>query len=83
MKYVIIVLFFILCYGAYGERSFTIDFKNNQFLKDGKPFRYISGGIHYFRVPASFWEDRLYKIKKAGLNAIQTYAYLFFYYHFW
>lgn len=73
MKYVIIVLFFILCYGAYGERSFTIDFKNNQFLKDGKPFRYISGGIHYFRVPASFWEDRLYKIKKAGLNAIQTY----------
>jgi hypothetical protein len=28
-------------------RSFTIE--NNQFLKDGKPFRIISGSIHYNR----------------------------------
>ena len=57
-----------------GKRSFTIDYKNERFLKDGQPFRYISGGIHYFRVPSSLWEDRLKKIRAAGLNAIQTYV---------
>ena len=31
-------------------RTFEIDYKNNVFLKDGQPFRYISGEIHYFRV---------------------------------
>jgi len=55
-------------------RSFTIDYDNNRFLKDGEPFRYISGGIHYFRVPEFYWEDRLRKMKAAGLNTIQTYV---------
>ena len=54
------------------ERSFVIDYENNQFLKDGKPFRYVSGSIHYFRVLPEYWNDRLYKIRKAGLNTIQT-----------
>ncbi|KAG8193653.1 hypothetical protein JTE90_024016 [Oedothorax gibbosus] len=54
--------------------SFTVDYKNNCFLKDGKPFRYVSGSIHYFRVPPEFWYDRIYKMKMAGLNAIQTYV---------
>ena len=57
-----------------GERSFTIDYKNDRFLKDGHPFRYISGSMHYFRVPSSLWEDRLKKISAAGLNAVQTYV---------
>ncbi|GBN02022.1 Beta-galactosidase, partial [Araneus ventricosus] len=34
----------------------------------------MSGSIHYFRVPNQFWYDRLYKMKMAGLNAIQTYV---------
>ena len=57
---------------AAADRSFTIDYKNDCFLKDGKPFRYISGGIHYFRVPRPYWQDRLKKIRAAGLNAVQT-----------
>ena len=52
--------------------SFTIDSKNDCFLKDGKPFRYVSGGMHYFRVPRAYWKDRLLKIKASGLNAVQT-----------
>jgi beta-galactosidase len=36
------------------QRTFQVDYKNNVFLKDGQPFRYISGEIHYFR--ASFIE---------------------------
>jgi beta-galactosidase len=55
-------------------RSFTIDYDNNRFLKDGKAFRYISGSFHYFRVPREYWKDRLMKMKAAGLNAVQTYV---------
>jgi len=54
-------------------QTFSIDFPNNQFLKDGKPFRYIAGDFEYFKVPAVLWKDRLQKFKAAGLNAIQMY----------
>ena len=53
------------------QRSFVIDNKTNVFLKDGKPFRYISCGMHYFRVLEEDWEDRFVKMRKAGCNAIQ------------
>lgn len=55
-----------------GMRSFSIDYKNNCFLKDGKPFQYISGSIHYFRIPRDYWKDRLLKMYMTGLNAIQV-----------
>ncbi|GAB6026786.1 hypothetical protein CHUAL_013282 [Chamberlinius hualienensis] len=54
-------------------RSFIIDYENNQFLKDGQPFRYVSGEMHYFRVHNQYWMDRFNKMKSAGLNAVQTY----------
>ena len=54
------------------ERSFTIG--SNTFLKDGKAFRYVSGSLHYFRIPREYWEDRLRKVRAAGLNAIQVYV---------
>ncbi len=53
------------------QRSFKIDYEGNCFLKDGKPFRYISGSIHYFRVPRFYWNDRLKKMRAAGLNAVE------------
>ncbi|CAB4022135.1 beta-galactosidase isoform X1, partial [Paramuricea clavata] len=56
------------------SRSLTIDYERDCFLKDGKEFRYISGGFHYFRVPRYYWKDRLLKIKAAGLNAVQSYV---------
>ncbi|XP_075226343.1 ectoderm-expressed 3 [Lycorma delicatula] len=56
------------------NRSFVIDYDTDQFLLDGKPFRYVSGEIHYFRMPRIYWEDRLIKIRAAGLNAVQTYV---------
>jgi len=52
--------------------TFGIDYDNNTFVKDGKPFRYISGSIHYSRVPYQYWDDRLHKMAAAGLNAIQV-----------
>uniref|UniRef100_A0A8D0L6X9 Beta-galactosidase n=1 Tax=Sphenodon punctatus TaxID=8508 RepID=A0A8D0L6X9_SPHPU len=56
------------------QRSFEIDYDRDCFLKDGEPFRYISGSIHYSRVPRYYWKDRLMKMKMAGLDAIQTYV---------
>lgn len=56
------------------SKSFTIDYANDQFLKDGEPFRYMSGSIHYFRVEPSEWRDRLRKMRMAGFNALQTYV---------
>jgi beta-galactosidase len=54
------------------QRSFGIDFDKDTFVKDEKPFRYISGSIHMYRMPREYWEDRLQRMWTAGLNAIQT-----------
>lgn len=59
---------------VFGMRSFSIDYRNNCFLKDGKPFQYISGSIHYSRIPRDYWKDRLLKMYMTGLNAIQVYV---------
>ncbi|CAG0882717.1 unnamed protein product [Cyprideis torosa] len=55
------------------SRTFVIDYENNMFLKDGKPFRYASGSMHYWRIPRFYWADRLQKLKAAGLNTVQCY----------
>ena len=43
------------------------------FYLDGKPFRIISGSIHYFRVPSFYWHDRLVKLRNMGCNTVETY----------
>ncbi|NWS17391.1 BGAL galactosidase, partial [Pachyramphus minor] len=55
-------------------RSFRVDYECNCFLKDGVPFRYISGSIHYARVPRPAWRDRLLKMLMSGLSAVQVYV---------
>lgn len=55
--------------------SFSIDYTNNTFVRDGKPFRYVSGSIHLYRIPRDYWHDRLEKYWAAGLNAIETYIF--------
>lgn len=43
------------------------------FYLDGKPFKIISGAIHYFRVVPDYWKDRLEKLKAMGCNTVETY----------
>ncbi|KAL4230010.1 Beta-galactosidase [Mactra antiquata] len=73
---IILTLFLIIgiCHFCFASRSFGIDLVNDTFIKDGEAFRYISGSIHYSRVPYQYWDDRLHKIAAAGLNAVQTYV---------
>lgn len=68
------IFIFYLFLKVHADRSFIIDYENNQFLKDGEPYRYISGSMHYFRVPSIYWQDRLNKMKAAGLNTVQIYV---------
>jgi beta-galactosidase len=71
----IILLFFIFsCLQIVYSGTFTVDYTNHVFLKDGQPFRYISGSIHYFRVHPDYWNDRLQRIRALGLNAVQVYV---------
>ncbi|XP_030342790.1 beta-galactosidase-1-like protein isoform X2 [Strigops habroptila] len=56
------------------SRSFELDYEEDCFRKDGVPFRYISGSIHYARVPRPAWRDRLLKMYMSGLSAVQVYV---------
>jgi beta-galactosidase len=47
---------------------------DRDFLLDGKPFRVLSGALHYFRVHPGQWADRIRKARQMGLNTIETYV---------
>lgn len=51
--------------------SFSIG--ESDFLCNDKPFRILSGAIHYFRVHPGLWLDRIHKARQMGLNTIETY----------
>ncbi|MCC9306571.1 beta-galactosidase [Kitasatospora sp. RB6PN24] len=44
------------------------------FRLDDRPFRILSGGLHYFRVHPEQWADRLHKARLLGLNTVETYV---------
>jgi hypothetical protein len=44
------------------------------FFLDDKRFWLVSGAIHFFRVPAAYWQDILEKAVQAGLNTVETYV---------
>ena len=48
--------------------------ENGQFYLDGKPFRILSGAMHYFRICPEYWEDRMRKLKECGFNTLETYC---------
>ena len=49
-------------------------YEGNQFLMNGKPYRILSGAMHYFRIVPEYWEDRLKKLKACGFNTVETYT---------
>ena len=55
------------------HHSFTV--AGGQFMLDGKPFRVISGEMHYPRIPRAYWRDRFRMAKAMGLNTITTYVF--------
>ena len=47
--------------------------QNKQILIDGKPVIIRAGEIHYYRLEKSEWQDRIDKLKAAGLNTVASY----------
>ncbi|MCF1600767.1 glycoside hydrolase family 35 protein [Tetragenococcus halophilus] len=43
------------------------------FLLNNKPFKILSGAIHYFRVHPDDWYHSLYNLKALGFNTVETY----------
>ncbi len=50
------------------------EINGGQVLLDGRPFRILSGAMHYFRVHPELWRDRMLKMKAMGLNTLETYV---------
>ena len=55
------------------EKVIKIDGKG--FIVNGKRTYIASGSLHYARVPHELWRDRLLRMKRAGFNAVETYAF--------
>lgn len=73
-----LALLLLLCAaGAHAQQQSAHIFAvaNGQFTLDGKPFRVISGEMHYQRIPRAYWRDRFRMAKAMGLNAVTTYVF--------
>ena len=61
--------------GMLASPAHSFHVEGSQFLLDGKPFRVISGEMHYPRIPREYWRARLKMARAMGLNAITTYVF--------
>ncbi len=55
------------------QKAIQID--GQGFIINGKRTYVASGSIHYARVPHELWRDRLLRLKRAGFNCVETYAF--------
>ncbi|MDF2719188.1 MAG: beta-galactosidase, partial [Paenibacillus sp.] len=51
-----------------------LEAREGQFYYQDKPFRILSGAMHYFRTVPEYWRDRLLKLKACGFNTVETYV---------
>ena len=53
-------------------RDRGITFSGRDFVVNGHKTKLLSGAMHYFRIVPDYWEDRLQRLKSAGLNTVET-----------
>jgi beta-galactosidase len=53
--------------------SFVVE--GDHFTLDGKPFKVLSGEMHYERIPREYWHARLKMARAMGLNTVATYVF--------
>lgn len=51
-----------------------LEIADDGFRLDDRPFRFLSGALHYFRIHPEQWADRLRKARLLGLNTVETYV---------
>ena len=54
------------------EKAIEFSELGESFIVEGRNMRILSGAIHYFRVVPGYWRDRLWRLKAAGLNTVET-----------
>ena len=59
-------------YTAGGRQSGLVPANADGFTLNGKPFRVVSGAMHYFRIHPAYWRDRLRKLRAVGANTVET-----------
>ncbi|WP_027628289.1 beta-galactosidase [Ruminiclostridium cellobioparum] len=64
--------------GGTGPKGQKIGFNSYYMELDGKPFFGVMGEIHFSRLPAADWEDRIIKMKMCGINIVATYIFWIF-----
>jgi beta-galactosidase len=57
------------------EGAHTFAVQGDHFALDGRPFRVISGEMHYPRIPRTDWRARLRMARAMGLNTVTTYVF--------
>lgn len=50
----------------------SITFDGRSLLLDGRRIWVMSGSMHFQRVPRESWADRLWRLKLAGMNTVET-----------
>jgi len=51
-----------------------LTYDSTGFRLDGRPLRFLSGAMHYFRTRPEQWPQRLAALRAMGLNTVETYV---------
>jgi beta-galactosidase len=54
-------------------QAFAIE--RDHFTLNGRPFKILSGELHYARIPREYWHARLKMARAMGLNTVATYVF--------
>jgi hypothetical protein len=60
--------------GGTNPRGDSISVNSEYLEMNGRPFIPVMGEMHYSRLPHSFWEEEILKVKAAGIGIISTYV---------
>jgi beta-galactosidase len=71
----LIILAFYFSAGTSAQQKHIFSFDKNDFLLDGKPFRFISGEMHPARIVREYWRNRIQMAKAMGCNTIAAYVF--------
>jgi beta-galactosidase len=64
-----------VCRAQAGQERTGLRVEGTNLLLDGKPFKILSGELHYARIPREYWRARLRMARAMGLNTIATYVF--------
>jgi hypothetical protein len=61
--------------GGKSPSGTEISVNSRYLLKDGKPWLPVMGEMHYSRIPESYWEEEILKMKAGGIDIVSTYVF--------